>query len=261
MSETPAKCPTCGTAVPPGAVRCVQCGRVFGEANRCPSCSAIAAVRRRGSGYACVACGAPREVQPGTTILDEGRASRIDALSPGGVDPASRGVATLMRAMGGMLVLAALVAGSAAALGPGAPVALLAAIAVILGIGGVASISSATRVEGAAKARRRRQLEQRLIALADAKQGDVVATEAAKELGIGLADADALLTSMSDGSRVAVEVDADGIVHYVFREIAAAKGGPRVRIDPAAAAKNEEEAIEAEAAARVEREIAKRERI
>ena len=69
-----------------------------------------------------------------------------------------------------------------------------------------------------------------------------------------------MLTSMADGSRVAVEVDPEGIVHYVFREIGSAKG-PRVRVDPAADAKTEQEAIEAEAAAQVEREIAKRERI
>lgn len=260
MSDTPTQCPTCGTAVPPGAVRCPGCGRVFGEVNRCPSCNAVAGVRRKGGGYVCMACGKPREVQPGTTILDDGRPGAVESMARSGVDPAAGALAQLMRGMGLLMVVAAIAAGATAALGPGAPVALLVAIAVILGVGGVTSMSSAKRVEGAAKARRARQLEQRLLRLAEKRNGDVVATDAAKTLGVGLAEADAMLTSMADGSRVTVEVDPDGIVHYVFREIAGAKG-PRVRVDPAADAKSEQEAIEAEAAARVEREIAKRERI
>lgn len=255
--EAPGACPTCGTAVAPGAARCVQCGRVFGEANRCPHCHAIAAVRRAGAGYACLACGKPREVSSSTTVIDGGRASRIDALSVGGVDPASGAIVYWMRALGGALVAAAIVSGAAAALGSSASVALLAVVAAVLGVGGVTIASQAGRVESRAKARRARQLEQRLLAHAQAKGGDVLATEAAKELGIGLAEADAALSAMSDGSRVALEVDSEGMVHYVFREIIARRAGPKVRIDPA----SERESIEAEAAARVERELARRERL
>src|SRR5688572_25702141 len=137
MGDTPAKCPTCGTGLAPDAVRCPQCGRVFGEANRCPHCNAIAAVRRTGAGYACVACGKPREVLPSTTVLDEGRLSRIDQLSIGGVDPASAAISRLVRFAGVLLVGAAVVAGAAAAIAPGAPIILLLVAAGALGSGGV----------------------------------------------------------------------------------------------------------------------------
>ncbi|MBX3249232.1 MAG: zinc ribbon domain-containing protein, partial [Myxococcales bacterium] len=60
MSETPKNCSVCGTAVAPGAVRCVACGAVFGEDNRCPHCHALAAVQATSDGrYACLACGKP----------------------------------------------------------------------------------------------------------------------------------------------------------------------------------------------------------
>jgi len=61
-------CPTCHFSVPEGAEKCPQCGRVFGEVNRCPHCHAIAAVRAAGSSYVCVACGKPRTLKPGTTL-------------------------------------------------------------------------------------------------------------------------------------------------------------------------------------------------
>ncbi|MFW5920990.1 MAG: hypothetical protein ACOCUS_04065, partial [Polyangiales bacterium] len=45
-SEVPERCPTCETPIPKGRTRCPGCKRVFGEANRCPHCNAIAPVRR-----------------------------------------------------------------------------------------------------------------------------------------------------------------------------------------------------------------------
>jgi hypothetical protein len=260
-TATPSTCPTCGTAVPAGAARCPACGRVFGDANRCPSCNAIAAVRRKGDGYVCVACGKPREVQGDTTVLDRGRAVRLDRAGAPPIEAAGRGaLASAMRIAGGLLIVAAIVAGGAAFLGPGAPLALLAVIAAVLGIGGAALFRQAGRAEKQGKVRRDRQLEQRLIALAEKSGGDLVATDVAKALGLGLAEADALLTSVADGARVAVEVDADGIVHYVFREIAAKAPAVSVRVAAEDAAA-EAEAIEAEAAARVEKELAKRGRV
>lgn len=256
MSEAPASCPTCGTAVPAGATRCPGCGRVFGEANRCPHCNAIAAVRRKGAGYVCVACGGERELGPGTTVLGDEGPSRVEQLTVDGVDPASRALARLVRFGGVLLVAAAAVAGAVAFAVPGAPVAVMMVAAAALGIGGVTAMSQASRVESRARERRRRALERRVLGLAEAHGGELTATLAAKELHLGLTEADAVLTAMADGARVAVEVDGDGIVHYVFRELRAA--GPRVRVDASAADGDD---IEAEAAERVERELQKRGRL
>jgi len=99
-SATP--CPTCQFLVPEGAEKCPQCGRVFGEANRCPHCHAIAAVRPAGSRYVCVACGKPRSLKPGTTLA----AGTPDA------EGRSRPRRLGLRALGG-LFLAAAVMGAA----------------------------------------------------------------------------------------------------------------------------------------------------
>src|SRR5688500_7024087 len=84
MNGVPDKCPTCSTKIPEGALRCPGCGRVFGEDNRCPHCNAIAAVKPRGDGFVCVACGKPREHLPMTTVLgdEDSRVSRA-SLVPG----------------------------------------------------------------------------------------------------------------------------------------------------------------------------------
>ncbi|UJR81605.1 zinc ribbon domain-containing protein [Sandaracinus amylolyticus] len=255
MSDAPTKCPTCGTAVPAGAARCPGCGRVFGEANRCPHCNAIAAVRRKGAGYVCVACGGARQVGPGTTVLGDEGPTRVEQLTVAGVDPASRALARLVRLAGVMLVAAGLVAGAAGFVAPGAPIVLMMVVAAALGISGITAMSQAARVETRARERRKAQLERRILGLAELRGGELTATDVAKELHLGLEEADATLTAMADGARVSVEVDADGIVHYVFREIVA-KRGPKVRVET-----SEAEEIAAEAAARVERELQKRERL
>lgn len=264
-SGSPTRCPTCGTAVPPGAARCPQCGRVFGEANRCPHCNAIAAVRRKGAGYACVACGGERQVGPGTTVLGDDGPSRVEQLTVRGVDPASAALARLVRLAGVLMVGAAVVAG-AIGLTTSAPVIVMMVAAAALGAGGITAMSQAARVESRARERRERALEQRAIAIAETHAGDVTATQIAKELHLGLEEADALLTRMADGARVAVEVDDEGIVHYVFREIRASRG-PKLRVaddagaSDGAASAGDEDAIAAEAAERVERELEKRRRL
>lgn len=263
MTETstpkPTSCPTCGTAVPAGAARCPQCGRVFGEVNRCPHCHAIAAVRRSGGGYVCVACGGDRELEAGTTVLGGDGPTRIERLTRDGVDPASAAVSRLIRVFGVLMVGAAAVAG-ALGFATSAPLVVMMVAAAALGIGGVTALSQASRVESRARERRRKGLERRVLTLAESRRGDLTATDVAKNLHLGLEEADALLTSMADGTRVAVEVDPEGIVHYVFRELVAARG-PRVRVDGETDAEAEADAIEADAAARVERELKRRERI
>jgi hypothetical protein len=267
MAEAPTTCPTCGTAVPHGAAKCPGCGRVFGEANRCPHCHAVAAVRRKGSGYVCVACGKERQVEPGSTVLGAEGAARVDQLSIGGVDPASAAMARLLRFGGVLLVAAAVVAGAVGVVATSAPLVVMMVAAAALGAGGITAMSQAARVESGARERRAAQIQRRILALAEASGGELTATAAARALHLGLEEADAALTRLADGTRVTVEVDDEGVVRYVFRELM--PRGPRVRVSAElgearsgeALAADEQAEIEAEAAARVERELVRRGRV
>jgi hypothetical protein len=203
----------------------------------------------------CVACGRERPVEPETTVLEGGRLVRIDALSLGGVEPASVVFSRLYRFAGILVVGSAILAGATVAAW-GAPKVFVAGTAALVGLLGILAIVQAARVEARSRERRRRQLEQRVIALAERQRGDLVATHVARELRIGLDEADALLTSLVDGVRVAVEVDSEGIVHYVFREIAAGASGPKARVE-----REPSDPTDGEAAERVERELRRRERL
>ena len=70
--------------------------------------------------------------------------------------------------------------------------------------------------------------EQALLAVA-AHRGAVTAVEAARALGVGTAEADAMLTTLAkrDPDRVAVDVDDQGVVWY---RVSAAPGEPIPRI-------------------------------
>jgi hypothetical protein len=62
---------------------------------------------------------------------------------------------------------------------------------------------------------------------------------------------------MADGSRVAVEVDPEGVVHYVFRELRQKLPvQPRVRVDASIASRQAvDEALELERTAEAEAEV------
>ena len=247
MSHAPDQCPTCTTAIPAGALRCPGCGRVFGDDNRCPQCSATAAVRRKGDIFVCAACGAPREVKPETVVLGKERAVRpstaLAARSRGYRVLGVLGIATgLVAAVGGALVgLGALGIGAGAVLGG----ALMGA--------GFFALRRASRGNEAASQARQRAYESRVLALAAEHQGELLATQVAAKLGVSVDEADAILTGMADGQRVTLEVDPEGVLHYVFREVRASLS-PKVRVGEL----NEEEQIAKEAKAQVERELRER---
>jgi len=232
---------------------------VFGEDNRCPSCHAVAAVKRLGPVYVCAACSAPRQRLAGTAVLGEDRTSAIGALlgAPvGGVasrqssvpparatlsgsssPAAGRGSASALRFLGIFSLGATLVAAATAAIVvPGALGVVLATMLAGWGIGmGFLSLRAASRRARSVDASERALGEQRILALAAQRQGVLTATDVAQALGGTLADADAALTGMADGSRVSVEVDDEGIVRYRFREMeAAARAKVRVAAEAAA---------------------------
>ncbi|HEY8427182.1 MAG TPA: hypothetical protein VIL20_02360 [Sandaracinaceae bacterium] len=253
MSEAPERCPTCGTSVPDGAPRCPGCGRIFGEQNRCPHCHAIAAVIRRGAVTVCAACGKPRA---GTVVLGGGPGSIVPVSAEGRRASTS---AMLRKSKGralrsfGVLALASGVLGAtlAAAAIPGAIGLALAVVAAVIGVGvGALSMRAGARSLREGERDDRRAREAAVLELAQKRGGALTATEVARELGLALEEADRLLTSMvGDGTRVGVEVDDEGIVRYVFRELAPPPAA-RVRVETEPADHDEEAELARSRAAR-----------
>ncbi len=276
MGDAPEVCPSCGTKVPEGRTRCPGCGKVFGEDNRCPSCHAVAGVvPTAGGGYACAACSAPRQRLGGTVVLGGGTlmprlsmTPAAPAATPGSMAPpaadevpaaqahtraayVSRGRATGLRLFGaGAIGVGVLAATALGLLVPGAAGLVLAAV---MGGGfvtvGALSLRAGARATEEASSQSSAARELAILALAENSEGDLTATEVARGLGVALADADAALTAMADGSRVAVEVDPEGVVHYVFRELRQKlPTAPRLRVDASLAPRDAvEEAVELEA--------------
>ncbi len=272
MDDAPETCPACGSALPKDAVRCPACGRVFGDDNRCPSCWAHAGVfPALGGSYVCAACNAPREVKPGTTILAGPTALPRLSLAPLG--PAARRAGTSLppvRAVAARGKSGALRFFGVGAIGVGIFAATvlavfipgLAGIAAAAAMGGlwtglgVLGLRAASRASSDADKHESTAQELSILELAEKSDGDLTATEVARGLGVGMREADDALSRMADGSHVSVEVDPEGIVHYVFREMrAAGPAGPRVRVDASVAPREVvDEVVEAERRQRDDRE-------
>jgi hypothetical protein len=179
-------------------------------------------VKPIGGGYACLACGKPRERLPGTTVLGEpdARTSIVPGLAT--APQSSREGLGIAAIVFGGLALAAAVPLSGVALA-------IALAAATLGIGGGASI-----IAGARRRQRdvaARALEQRIFLLAKKQNGDLTVSEVAASLGVSVADADAALTRMSDGTRITAEIDESaGVLHFVFHELKPAVPKTRVEV-------------------------------
>ncbi len=252
MEGVPDKCPTCSTKLKVGALRCPGCGRVFGEDNRCPHCHAIAAVKPRGEGFVCMACGKPREHLPLTTVLgdDDARASLV----PTGA-PVAKAATSGLRLFGVIGISGGVLGAALATLVFGTtPVGIAIAIAVALA-GAVVGASALRRAAGRDEAqtgRERRAAELRITALAEKHGGDLTATTVAQAFRITTEEADAALTRLADGTRVTVEIDENvGVIHYVFHEVQHALPKTRVATeeieDESAASESEASAPEKKA--------------
>jgi hypothetical protein len=230
MDGIPEKCPTCRTEIPEGAVRCPGCGRVFGEDNRCPHCHAIAAVRAAHDGFVCLACGKPRDRLPQTTVHGEPDARM--SLAP--LAPVSTPRTGALGTLGTVSALAGLFAsGAALALLGTSGIGLLIAVAVaVAGVGGGAALITAGRARSrGATAAQNRALEQRILALAAKRNGNLTASDVATAFRISVAAADGALTRMSDGDKITAEVDeVVGALHFVFHDLVPAVPKTRVEI-------------------------------
>ncbi len=244
----------CSTAIPPSADKCIACGAVWGEDNRCPNCHGLAAVRATDDGYACLACGAPREKKPGTTVIGGGHG--FGGTVPGGDRVvAARGASVGLRVFGIMSVAGGVLAAAAVVALAGTGLGALVAAAAIGGLGvgvGALSMRAGSAAGSHAETVSASAREKSIMELAEKKNFELTVTDLVQELGYSAAQADAALDAMADGSRVSAEVTHDGRVKYVFRELQALKvtGGAaavRARVDVGAEAPQEaayEEAME-----------------
>ena len=66
-------CRVCDGRLAEGSLRCATCGAVYGEANRCPHCHAIADVEPHAGGTRCKVCGGPRIVASDPAVVRTGR--------------------------------------------------------------------------------------------------------------------------------------------------------------------------------------------
>jgi len=68
-------------------------------------------------------------------------------------------------------------------------------------------------------ASRGRSSVQELFRLARRHRGVLTVSDVVSELGLEPQDAERLLDEVADGTRVDIEVEQDGVVRYVFREL------------------------------------------
>lgn len=232
--DVPSTCSSCGTTIPPGFERCPGCGRVYGDANRCRSCNAYAAVRAVGTGYVCAACGAPRERLPGTVVQG------FPAMMGGPGKPTQQWMKSV--AMGGsafglkflaagVVAVSFVVAGIIGAIGGGSVALIPAGLVGLAGLGvGGLLWSWGARASRRAESISASAQELQILALAERNGGELYATDVARGLGITLAEAEARLSGMTDGSRIAAEVTPEGLLRFEFREMRMKRAGVRARV-------------------------------
>lgn len=223
-------CPTCATLVPPGAERCPQCGRVFGEANRCPHCHAIAGVRPSGSGYVCLACGGDRSLRPGTTIGS-------GALAP---VPVRRGG---LRLLGGAVLGGGVLAAAASTAIFGVSIV---GVPLAIAFGGLAMVAAVGLFRRAARLEDDALTSRRAARAAAAKgllsQGALTSKELAEALGVEVAEADAIASALAAD-------DANGIVADVDETVGVLRFGPRYAVSlPSSSSADEASELEDRAA-------------
>lgn len=196
--------------VPDGeGVACPHCHR-YQYGKGCPKCGQTAPTVTRGLNVFCSACGAPRGPLSGVPVGLAGSARKIG------------GVATYVAAVGVVVatvlfallfgLLGSLASTTAAAIGAGVPLLLGTIAAALLFRGGAKLTASGDMSQRSAR-------EAALYARAANNRGMLTAPEAAMVLNVTVPEADRLLTDMAkEAHRVSVEVDAQGVIHYVFKE-------------------------------------------
>ncbi len=218
--------------VPDGeGVECPHCHRLqYGTT--CPRCGRAAPTIIRGLRVVCSACGAERgPLSSGMPMNVAGQTSRIGGVLTRGLGWALLFVFAIMLALG----IAALTGPFVLKVLLGIPAI---AIALLAGGGSFFALRGGKKLATQGAAAMVHAREQALLAFATHHGGVITASEAAAAMNVQVAEADAMLTQMArEGSRVSVEIDAHGVVRYVFRDAPPPVVSPEmastgVRVDP-----------------------------
>jgi hypothetical protein len=202
----PPLCPACSAALAPDASQCACCGVALGEDNRCPRCMATAPVYERTGRHVCSACGETRPRQAHTLVTTE--AELLQAFE---APPARAPLLAISTAL--------LCASALALLGRVLPDAawltwLLAVVAaLVFGVVG----RNARHRRRVARARRRYEIEQRIIGLAFCNDGLLSANLVSETLRISVMEAQELLGELVATARARAEMSVDGgptIYHF-----------------------------------------------
>jgi hypothetical protein len=206
----------------------------------CPRCGQDAPLLVQGIIGKCSACGAPRNPLSARAVNIAGRPSQV-----GGHIARVMGWVSLLGGAAIAIVIGAILqavfpAGFAGWLVGGVILSIALVVALLLLLGGGKLRQRGEDVE-------RETLRSAVFALAERSGGVLTAEQVAQALGMTPAAADAALTELAkvqDG-RVALEVDDDGRLTYLFRPIAGLRVSPRQRVRVAPPASSGEP-IEAE---------------
>jgi hypothetical protein len=198
----------------------------------CPNCRQDAPTIVRGVSAYCTACGAPRSLLENTPVNVAGKPSTV-----GG---SVAGVFGWLVLLGGLTVagtvtalLQAIITGGVLGYVFGVPIALFSLIF------GLSLILGGRKLRQSGEAKAKSAHEQAIFAIAQRRQGTVLAADVARALSMTEAEADALLTELAkrpDG-KVTLEVDDSGELRYMVPRFAPAmrvapQPTPRVRVAP-----------------------------
>lgn len=234
----------------PGSTVCQHCGRAHYGAV-CQACQQPAPTLVRGGQVVCSGCGATRGPLSGVPLNMVGTAHKV-----GGVVASVAGWA---------IVAAGLALGGIVGLTVGM-IAQIFAVSALWGVGIGAVIGAMSALVGMLLLRGGKSLkergqkakdeatEQSILAMAASRRGAVMTLEVSQNLAIPLAEADRLLTEMSQRGRALVEINRDGLLQYTFRDVrgaldvmAAQTGAPTgVRVDVGGAPATPAEAAKAQ---------------
>lgn len=184
----------------------------------CPHCRQNAPIVYRGIAAYCTACGQPRLPLVAKSVNMAGQTSQV-----GGTLTRVVGWTVLFTGLAVSLVVFGILAAIVPALWIAASVGL--PLAILTALASYALIRSGRTLEQTGASEQRSTRVEAVIALAHNRKGPLSASDVSASLGIGFAQADALLTELAKKhpELVAVEIDDKGGVFYRVDD-------PKVRI-------------------------------
>ena len=202
----PLVCPACSAVLALEASQCAACGIALGEENRCGRCMAIAPVYERTGRHVCSACGETRQRYPKTLVTTEAALLQAFEAEPEKLPLLPLAASLLVAA--GLVFLGRL---STEARG-------LSWLGALLGALAFAHFGRRARHKRrVARARRRYEIEQRIIGLAFCNDGLLSAGLVSETLRITVIEAQELLGELVSTARARAEIAVDGgptIYHF-----------------------------------------------